>query len=84
VNTFDSHKTNGDGRDAEQVFDLIELPPKELEAAWHQFSTNHIRPSRLLRLTVMLYRSPLFVSFLQILTLMKRDPLFRFSDPLTR
>src|SRR5206468_3763058 len=43
-------KTNGDDRDAGQVFDLIELPLEELEAAWQDFATTHIRPGRLLRL----------------------------------
>lgn len=46
----DSAKTNGDDEDAAQVFDLIELPAAELEAAWQKFTTSHIRPGRLLRL----------------------------------
>jgi adenine/guanine phosphoribosyltransferase-like PRPP-binding protein len=46
----ENHKTNGDRHDAEQVFDLIELPPKEVEAAWQAFVMTHIRPGRLLRL----------------------------------
>jgi len=50
VSTFDSPNTNDNDGNAGQVFDLIELPPEELEAAWHDFATTHIQPGRLLRL----------------------------------
>lgn len=50
MNMFDGPETNGDDNDADEVFDLIELPPNDIAAAWNHFVSNHIKPGRLLRL----------------------------------
>ena len=50
--TFDGPTNNGDGGVPDDVFDLIELPPDELDAAWQGFAKDHILPGRLFRLAV--------------------------------